>query len=151
VHEFSDSLVMNRGRHNFKFGGLYSFNNAVSARANVPRGALTFTRDIAGIPDGFAAFMLSSPATSQSAEGQPCLNTLQNRFGFYILDDFKVNSRLTLYLGTRWDLFGHVFDRDQKGRIRTLSFEPGKAQTINGMFVPELISNPGGNPAFVRH
>ena len=146
VHEFSDSLVMSRGRHNFKFGGLYSFNNAVSARANVPRGALTFTRDLAGIPDGFAAFMLGFPATSQSAEGQPYLNTLQNRFGFYALDDFKVNSRLTINLGIRWDVFSHVFDRDHKGRIRTLSFEPGKARTINGMFVPELIPNPGGNP-----
>ena len=125
---------------------MYSFNNAVSERANLPRGALTFTLDIVGIPDGFAAFMLGFPATSQSAEGQPYLNTLQNRFGFYMLDDFKVNSRLTLNLGVRWDLFGHVFDRDQKGRIRTVSFEPGKARVINGMFVPELIPNPGGNP-----
>ncbi|MCU1261126.1 MAG: Cna domain protein, partial [Bryobacterales bacterium] len=62
------------------------------------------------------------------------------------LDDIKVNSKLTLNLGVRWDLFGHVFDRDNKGSIRTLTFEPGKAQTINGMFVPELIPNPGGNP-----
>ncbi len=146
VHEFSDNLVMNRGRHNFKFGGLYSFNNAVSARANVPRGALTFTNNIVGIPDGFAAFMLGFPNTSQSAEGQPYLNTVQNRIGFYALDDFKVNSKLTINLGIRWDLFGHVYDRDNKGSIRTVSFEPGKAQTINGMFVPQLIPNPGGNP-----
>jgi hypothetical protein len=90
--------------------------------------------------------MMGFPATSQSAEGQPYLNTLQNRFGAYALDDIKVNSKLTINLGVRWDLFGHVFDRDRKGSIRTLTFEPGKAQTINDMFVPELIPNPGGNP-----
>ena len=143
VHELSDSFVMNRGRHNLKSGGVYSFNNAVSARANVPRGSLTFTRDITAIPDGFAAFLLGFPATSQSAEGQPFLNTLQNRYGAYALDDLKVNSRLTINLGIRWDLFGHVYDRDNKGRIRTLSFEPGKARTVNGLFVPQLIPIPG--------
>jgi len=60
VHEIANSTTVNRGKHNFKFGGVYSYNNATSARANVPRGALNFTGDIVGIPDGFAAFMLVS-------------------------------------------------------------------------------------------
>ncbi|MGI8990420.1 MAG: TonB-dependent receptor domain-containing protein [Bryobacteraceae bacterium] len=152
VHELSESLVVSRGAHNLKFGGLYSYNNATSERANVPRGALNFTRDITAIPDGFAAFMLGFPASTQTAEGQPFLTTLQplqHRFGAYVLDDYKVNSRLTINMGIRWDFFGHVFDKDGKGRIRTLSFEPGKAATINGMFVPELIPNPGdGSPLY---
>ena len=143
VHEIANSTTVNRGKHNFKFGGVYSYNNATSARANVPRGQLNFTPDIAGIPDGFAEFLLGFPTSSQTAEGQPFLSTLQHRLGFYGTDDFKVTSRLTINLGVRWDIFGHVYDKDVKGRIRTVSFAPGKARTINGMFVPELIPNPG--------
>src|SRR5262249_48153723 len=143
VHELANSTTMNRGRHNFKFGGTYSYNIATSARANVPRGALNFTQDIVGLPDGFAAFLLGIPASSQTAEGQPFLSTLQHRLGFYALDDIKATSRLTINIGLRWDIFGHVYDRDVKGRIRTVSFAQGKARTINGAFVPMLIPNPG--------
>ena len=143
VHSVSNSTFINRGRHNIKFGGEYSYNNAGSARANVPRGQLTFTGNIAGVPDAFAAFMLGIPYTSQSAEGQPPLTTLQHRIALYVTDDVKVNSKLTLNLGVRWDWFGHVYDIDNLGRIRTVSFAPGKAQTVNGQFVPQLIPNPG--------
>ena len=109
----------------------------------MPRGQLTFTGNISGIPDAFAAFMLGLPYTAQSAEGQPPLTTLQQRLGLYWTDDFKATSRLTLNIGVRWDWFGHVHDLDNLGRIRSVSFAPGQAQTINGQFVPELIPNPG--------
>jgi hypothetical protein len=148
-HEISNSTFINRGRHNIKFGGEYSYNNAGSARANVPRGQLTFTGNISGVPDAFAAFMMGVPYTSQSAEGQPALTTLQHRLALYATDDFKVSSKLTLNLGVRWDWFGHVFDKDNLGRIRTVSFAPGEAQTINGRLVPELIPNPhNGEPLY---
>lgn len=87
--------------------------------------------------------MLGLPYTAQSAEGQPPLTTLQQRFGLYLTDDFKATSRLTINIGVRWDWFGHVHDLDNLGRIRSVSFAPGKAQIINGQFVPELIPNPG--------
>src|SRR5450432_4023365 len=43
VHELSNSTFVNRGKHNIRFGGEYSYNNAGSARSNIPRGLLTFT------------------------------------------------------------------------------------------------------------
>jgi hypothetical protein len=145
VHELSNSTSVTRGKHNLRFGGEYSYNNAGSARSNIPRGLLTFTGNLSGVPDAFAAFMLGFPYTSQSAQGQPPLTSLQQRFSLYWTDDFKATPRLTINIGVRWDWFGHVYDADSLGRIRTLSFAPGKAQIINGMFVPELIPNPGDN------
>jgi len=143
VHEFSDNLTVNRGKHNFKFGGIYRFNIAKSARANLPRGQIDFTRDIVGIPDGFAAFLLGYPISSRTAEGQPEGNTHQPKIGVYWLDDFKASSRLTINFGLRWDFFGHV--QDTGGRLRTLSFANGQARVINGMFVPVLLPSPGDN------
>ncbi len=142
VHEIADSLSISRGKHNFKVGGGYRYNIGGSARANIPRGQLDFTRDIVGIPDGFAAFLLGYQASSRSAEGQPPLISRQDKFAIYGLDDFKVTSRLTVNVGVRWDFYGHVYDKDVLGRIRTVSFASGQARTINGQFVPLLIPNP---------
>jgi hypothetical protein len=140
VHEISDNVTINRGKHNFKFGGLYRMNIAKSARANLPRGQIDFTRDITGIPDGFAAFMLGIPVSSRTAEGQPDGNTHQPKVGLYWLDDFKATPKLTINLGLRWDFFGHV--SEVEGRIRTLSFANDQARVLNGMLVPMLIPNP---------
>ena len=140
VHEFSDNVTINRGRHNFKFGGLYRLNIAKSARSNLPRGQIDFTRDISGIPDGFAAFMLGIPISSRTAEGQPEGNTHQPKVGLYWLDDFKATPRLTINVGLRWDFFGHV--SEVEGRLRTLSFAGGEAKVVNGMLVPMLIPDP---------
>jgi len=71
VHEFSDSLTISRGRHNFKFGGVYRYNFLNTGGSDVTRGSLSFTGDIAGIPDGFAAFMLGYPVNGRTAEGLP--------------------------------------------------------------------------------
>ena len=141
VWEWSDNMIVTRGKHNLKFGGLYRYNMADGAGGNVPRGSISFTRDIANVPDAFAAFLLGVPLTANSAEGAPPTFIRQSKFGLYALDDYKVTNRLTLNLGIRWDWFGHV--TDAKGRIRNVSFEQQNIRTINGVVAPTLIPNPG--------
>lgn len=145
VHELAESVAINRGKHNFKFGGVYRYNIGGSARSNLPRGQINFTRDIVGVPDAFAVFLLGYHTNANTAEGQPALISRQHKLAFYWLDDFKATSRLTVNFGVRWDGYGHVYDKDNLGRIRTLSFAEGKARTINGQVVPMLIPNPGDN------
>jgi Carboxypeptidase regulatory-like domain/TonB dependent receptor len=140
VWEWSDNMTISRGRHNYKFGGLYRYNIVDSAGANVPRGSLSFTRDITGIPDAFAAFMLGVPLSSNSAEGAPPAFIRQSKIGLYALDDFKVNNRLTLNIGLRWDWFGPV--TDAQGKIRNVSFQNTDIRTINGFTAPMLVPNP---------
>ena len=41
--EVADSLAINHGRHNFKFGGQWRNSPVVNAASNLPRGQLTFT------------------------------------------------------------------------------------------------------------
>src|SRR5262249_33605518 len=140
IHEVSDGLTVNHGRHNFKFGGLYRYNMLDTVSGNSPRGSLSFTRDITGIPDGMAAFLLGYPTTASTAEGKSPVYDRQNKFGFYWLDDWKATSKLTLNFGVRWDIFGSI--QDGQGRIRNLSFADGEARTINGMFVAMLVPDP---------
>ena len=140
TYSAADSLSINRGRHNFKFGGEWRSGPVNNEAANLPRGQISFTRDIAGIPDGFAAFLLGIPLNANSAEGAPPQFLRQQKWGFYALDDFKATSRLTINFGLRWDWYGHV--TDPTGRIRSLSFSPDQARTINGLFTPLLVPDP---------
>lgn len=141
VYEGTDNVSINRGRHNYKFGGLARYGPVDYAGSNNPRGVLSFTPDIAGMPDAFAAFLLGYPLSANSAEGTPPGYVRQKKLAFYALDDFKATSRLTVNFGVRWDWYGPV--TDAHGRIRNVSFASGEARTINGVLRPTLVPNPG--------
>jgi Carboxypeptidase regulatory-like domain/TonB dependent receptor-like, beta-barrel len=138
--EVADSVAINHGRHNFKFGGQWRNSPVVNSASNLPRGQLTFTGDIVGVPDAMAAFMLGIPLNANSAEGVPNNDIHQQKVGLYWLDDFKATSRLTVNFGVRWDWFGAV--TDVGGRIRNLSFANSDVQTINGVRYPKLVPDP---------
>jgi len=138
--EAADSITISRGRHNFKFGGQWRTGPTDNEASNLPRGQITFTRDIAGIPDGFAAFLLGYPLNANSAEGAPLSAIRQQKVGLYWLDDYKATPKLTINYGIRWDWYGGVTDAN--GKIRNLSFVPGQAREIGGQFVPLLVPQP---------
>ncbi|MBI3694919.1 MAG: TonB-dependent receptor [Acidobacteria bacterium] len=140
TYNASDNLTINRGRHNFKFGAEYRNGPVNNEAANLPRGQLTFTRDIVGLPDAFAAFLIGIPLNANSAEGAPPNFIRQQKWGFYYLDDFKATPKLTVNFGLRWDWYGPV--TDTTGRIRNLSFASGDARTINSQFAPMLVPQP---------
>lgn len=138
--EVADSLSINRGRHNFKFGGQWRNSPVVNEASNQPRGQITFSPDITGIPDAFAAFLLGIPLNSNSAEGVPTNDMHQQKFGLYWLDDWKATPRLTINFGVRWDWYGAVTEAE--GRIRNLSFANSDVQTIGGVTYPKLVPDP---------
>jgi len=139
--EVADSFSINRGKHNFKFGGQWRNSPVVNEASNQPRGQLTFSADIAGIPDAFSAFLIGIPLNSNSAEGVPTNDMHQQKFGLYWLDDWKVSQKLTVNFGVRWDWYGAVTDAN--GRIRNLSFENKDVKVVNGATIPLLVPNPG--------
>jgi hypothetical protein len=140
TYEIADSLIINRGRHNFKLGGQWRNGPTDNEASNLPRGQITFTRDIVGVPDAFAAFLLGIPLNANSAEGAPLSAIRQQKYGFYWLDDFKATSKLTINFGIRWDWYGGVTDAN--GKIRNLSFAKGVASTVGGQFIPVLAPDP---------
>jgi len=138
--EVADSISINRGKHNFKFGGQWRNSPVVNEASNLPRGQITFSADIVGIPDAMAAFMLGIPLNANSAEGVPTNDMHQQKVGLYWLDDWKATSRLTINFGVRWDWYGAVTDAN--GRIRNLSFANNDMRTINGVAYPTLVPDP---------
>jgi outer membrane receptor protein involved in Fe transport len=75
---------------------------------NTPFGEQDFTGDISGDPA--ADFMLGYPRTSLTPEGVPITKARQWRSAYYIQDNWRPNSKLTINAGLRYDLFAPPID-----------------------------------------
>lgn len=114
-----------KGRHTIKTGAEYYRISMERGAANIEEGQLNFSSQTCGY--AFACFLLGRPANTQTPEGIPLTFPRANRWGAYVNDDFKVNSRLTLNLGLRLDYNG--WGRDAQGLWRTLDI-PGLGADI---------------------
>ena len=102
---FEEILAVTRGRHSLKFGGLFSYNTQSRDTASVPE--ITYT--------GAADFLANIPSQVSFDFGvQPPYLLRFGNYGAFIQDDFKVNSRLVLNLGMRWDCFSVPRERDKR-------------------------------------
>jgi outer membrane receptor protein involved in Fe transport len=117
--QFVNNLTVIRGNHALKMGGDVRRLMGDATSVNAPFGAIDFTRDITGDPA--AAFIMGYPRTARTPEGIPLGGIRQWRTGLYIQDDWRVNTRLTLNLGVRYDHNGVPVDVN--GVSRTLRFD----------------------------
>ena len=104
---FGGSFTKIIGRHTLKTGAVFATNNTVSPIYNASESfATTPTQNPlspTGTGDAFASFLLGLP------DGANRRNVLEEEHGgwvngVYLQDEIKINSRLTLNLGIRWDV-----------------------------------------------
>lgn len=131
VYQFQDTLISTFGNHNVRTGadirlqrvtnfflpnylGVYTFTGAnpfgapSAASGSIPAGT-PFVFDDGSDRAGFAAtafenFLLARPRQVVFALGNPLTKTKQDDYFFFVQDDWKIRSRLTLNLGLRYEL-----------------------------------------------
>jgi len=143
----ADNLSWNKGQHNLKFG------------ANILRRQVNFFRPLTG--KGY--FFLCGNGQSPSVTGYevtdlligftcnyqvgPALGDSQTRnweTGYYAQDDWRVNRRLTLNLGLRWDLITwpvEINNRQSNFNIFTGQIEIAGQNGASRSFIPVSYSN----------
>jgi hypothetical protein len=102
TYEGTDNLTWIRGKHTFKFGGdvrRYQVNNLATPFDQT--GSFGFDNTITGFD--YASFLLGLPTTTSLATPVPANYPRSTLYGFYAQDDFRVNQKLTLNYGLRYE------------------------------------------------
>lgn len=107
--QFKDDLSITRGKHSFKVGFDYLWEPVLGGFfENNPTPTLTFFDDPSKILSDKADYPLgfATPGAVQSiteTAGNPYFILSTKMFGAYVQDDWKVNRRLTVNIGLRYD------------------------------------------------
>lgn len=110
--------TMTRGAHEIQFGGEAKRIRAPMGNIYQANGIFSFDNSLSG--DNVADFMLGN-LSSFTQGGGLYLNFTGIDWSAFVQDDWKVNSRLTVSAGLRWDPF--IPYKDSEGRVGC--FVPG--------------------------
>ncbi len=96
----------------------------------------------------YASFLLGAVATSNRAVQAVNTDYYQRDFAFYVQDDFKVSSKLTLNLGLRWQILpGDVREERVRHQRRPHAAQRGGGQPAGR----PAVRRPGGPEDLHRH
>lgn len=95
--ELNDQFVYTSGSHSLKFGGMARRYQLNANSPLISDGAYLFGGGVAGFLQGGTLLLTPQPGTDFYR------NIRQTLFGFYVQDDWKVNRKLTLNLGLRYE------------------------------------------------
>jgi outer membrane receptor protein involved in Fe transport len=102
VYQYADNLTYTRGRQSFIFGAEYK--HLVNLVPFLPtfQGAFSFSNS----SNSLARLINDTPFTASVTAGNPLTSYTENDQYYFVQDDFKMRSNLTLNLGVRYEYTG---------------------------------------------
>jgi hypothetical protein len=159
-----DTTTWTKGKHTLKFGADYRYltglyTNVFASRRlgrysfNGTQSSKLLTNGVITPYEPFEAFLLGIPDLSNIATViQPDTHSYASHYGFFVQDDWKVNSRLTLNFGMRYEYHPMLNDH----LSNTTNFVPDYTSIVNGVTVHGAVIIPNQqsygilNPAFAK-
>lgn len=151
-HWIADAYILNdtatwvHGRHSIKIGG-EAWHQNDSTVPYMGGLAFNFSNDQTGAPKAsyasnvgfsFASFMLGTVQSASETTGVP-LHSRRDQFALFGEDDFRVNTRLTLNLGLRWDVTTPLTEKDGRWTV----FDPNVTDPTIGIKGMDVFANSG--------
>ncbi|MGB7845811.1 MAG: TonB-dependent receptor [Candidatus Acidiferrum sp.] len=144
-YQYSDQLAWTRGRHTVRGGfeferAQFDFNDPGPRRGILD--ILSFPDFLLGLSAAQNGTQFSNIFLSEGIAGSLSKAYRANNYASFVQDDFKVNSRLTINLGLRWEINGGV--SEDQGRFSSVFPSLAKASnpqvsaggTLEGWVVP---------------
>ncbi len=135
--DYSSSISWVHGRHDLKFGGGYEHTQINVLQGIATNGFFVFA-PFPVVPNAFASFLFGAPVFFLQGRGDFSRGIRGNSLNGYAQDTYRVNRRLTLNLGLRYDL---PFPDTEVQNRQTL-FIPGRQSTVVPS-APEGLLYPG--------
>lgn len=106
TYQIVDNVIWTKSAHTMKFGGDIRRFQSNLYFISQGRGIFNFnaTANTPTSGDPFADLLLGLPTSTSRNPRGPSTYSRTSSFNFYTQDDWKVNSRLTLNLGLRWEI-----------------------------------------------
>ncbi len=117
IFQILDNVSWNRGRHSFRFGGEYRWDNYSQVGNEFGRGSFEFNGQYSANPstlsggDSTADLLMGTLSKAETAIALAEADFVANNISLFIDDTFRVTPKLTLNFGLRWELFQPFYDR----------------------------------------
>jgi hypothetical protein len=136
-YAFDPTITKIVAGHTLKAGFHFRRDYTTQELAGRPYGRYTTASDfnnagstVSATGDAFADFLLGYPSTTDVSIGKPGGWESGTTYGAFLQDSWKVNARLTLDLGLRYDSFG--FFEEMNKRASIADFKTGKILIPHG-------------------
>src|SRR5580704_10565171 len=136
-YQIRDDVSLTRGRHQIKMGGGWLLYKKVQDWFKNTQGNYSFNGAFTG--NDFADYLLgyAQNYTEDAIKDSGHWNNVS--WALYVQDNWRVNNRLTLNLGLRWDGIPHTYEADQQ----MANFYPGLYNPANAAILDP--TDPSGN------
>ena len=124
IYQGIANLALVKGSHSIKFGVNYSRRHFFTNTANPMNGDAIFDRRLTESADtpnsghSFATMLLGFPTEIRRGQGNTLTQGRINAPQFFFQDDWRINSRLTINLGLRYEFYNAPYDvTDRLGNL----------------------------------
>jgi hypothetical protein len=124
-YQLRDDVSWTKGRHQLKMGASWAWYGKVQDWFQNTQGGYNFNGAFTG--NDFADYLLGYGQSYNEAAVKSSGHWNNNSWALYIQDNYRVNSRLTLNLGLRWDGIPHTFEANNQ----MSNFYPNLYNTAN--------------------
>jgi len=135
-YQIRDDLSWTKGAHQLKMGGSWALYKKVQDLFGNTQGSLTFKNTFTG--NDFADFLLGDATSYNELAVQDHGYWNNVSWAAYVQDNWRVNNRLTLNLGLRWDGAPHTYEANN----RMGNFYPN---LYNAADAPIFVAGTSGN------